>query len=178
MKDAGSRADRVKAFFWRAFGLYGLLLVFGVGATVAQANNKLSSELSVFLQAVGLIGVAVGSAGIGLGEGRAVADQLRTEARISRVRMDATYWRWLASARASEHRRAELYEKYVNVAGTVSTTGKVEWSVVDTTLQLVLRDMDHDADGIEQGIVEWRELVPDEIAKLEAASPRTEIEAK
>jgi hypothetical protein len=103
---------------------------------------------------------------------------MAASAELTHTRMGYPFRRTLSGYQALSRTRFELSETHEALAALVTPTGRVEWPPVDKALALIASDLDGQLRPIDLAMEEWRELLPDDVSKLERPSSEraTEID--
>jgi len=159
---------------------YGLLLLAGaLLALIAGAVDGLPWPLFAASTVLSVILVGVGGAGVGLTDQaeadrklRAAEEQaahLRHDADLIRARMLMPYNRMRSFYGALADMQVDLVTHWQGLRERNPST-KVDWAPVDKALTVLSTDINHFVRDYEAAHEEWRDLLPDELAKLEEAA--------
>ena len=160
-----------------------LLLVGAICSFVQLTVDDLPWWAAWGLYFAGVFGIAVGGGGIGLSLGRSNSEAraakaekenaaLRRAMDLTNARLVRPFERMIGRFQEILIARASLAERYAELQESVSATGKVEWTRVDKTIELVANDLEYQVRDLDRGISEeWRELLPARVAQLEQPGP-------
>lgn len=161
---------------------FGLLLVFGAIASLIQTTvTGLPIWAVVLLFLAGVLGIAIGGAGVGLTLGRSDTEEratiaesavitLRNAARLTKTRLGSPYRTMSKNYRALAITRGELEATRIELLARVDA-GKVDWAEVDKVLAVLSKDLDNQLRDVDHAQAEWSGLVSlEETARIQVGT--------